>query len=234
MQLHESEAVFMCVWVWCPRGRMCSGGINCMGVWVTEPTCVGVRKHIWRVSCGPGVFGNSLQSTASVDFIILIAKCENISKAHIYTLQKHGGATRSGIRPKPLPHNRWPIPHACTLPWDRCLHVWSLVITASANYLETRRHRQRGYDGWVFDNYRTFDETSARSTPNKIKSQMTAHKKHQCSKTSKKGMFVARWQVWKDVVSQLLGCHVSFKVWVQHFLFCRKPSVVFLYIFKNQ
>lgn len=62
-----------------------------MGVWVTEPTCVGVRKHIWRVSCGPGVFGNSLQSTASVDFIILIAKCENISKAHIYTLQKHGG-----------------------------------------------------------------------------------------------------------------------------------------------
>lgn len=52
---------------------------------------MGVRKHIWRVSCGPGVFGNSLQSTASVDFIILIAKCENISKAHIYILHKHGG-----------------------------------------------------------------------------------------------------------------------------------------------
>lgn len=47
------------------------------------------------------------------------------------------------------------------LPWDRCLHVWSLVITASANYLETRRHHKRGYGGWVFDNYGTFDETSA-------------------------------------------------------------------------
>lgn len=51
---------------------------------------MGACKHIWRVSCGPGVFGNSLRSTASVDFIILIAKHENISKVHIYILQKWG------------------------------------------------------------------------------------------------------------------------------------------------
>lgn len=53
---------------------------------------MGARKHIWRVSCGPGVFGNSLRSAASVDFIILIAKRENISKACIYILQKREGA----------------------------------------------------------------------------------------------------------------------------------------------
>lgn len=139
-------------------------------------------------------------------------------RAFIYSRSGGGdGDTHSGIRPKPLQHNRWPIPHACTLPRDRCLHVWSLVITASANYLETRRHRQRSYNGWVFDNHRTFDETSATLTPNRIKSQMTAHKNPQCSESSKKRTFVARWQVWKDVVSQLLECHVSFEVWFQRF-----------------
>lgn len=66
------------------------------------------------------------------------------------------------------------------------------MITASANYLETRRRHKRGYDGGVFDNYRTFDETSAASTTNKIKSQMTAHKNPPSSESSKEGMFVAR------------------------------------------
>lgn len=122
---------------------------------------MGARKHIWRVSCGPGVFGNSLRSSASVDFIILIAERENISKVHISVLQKRGESD-----PNRYPPSRWPIPHACTLPWDRCLHVWSLVITAAANYLETRRHRRHGYNGRVFDNYRAFDETSATSTSN--------------------------------------------------------------------
>lgn len=114
-----------------------------MGVWVTEPTCVGARKHIWRVWCGPGVFGNSSRRAASVDFIILIAKHGNVLKARTHLEAK---GEHAGIRPKPggceqLRHwNRWPVPVVCTLPWDRCLHVWSLVITASANYLETRRH----------------------------------------------------------------------------------------------
>lgn len=63
---------------------------------MTEATCVGARKHIWRVSCGPGVFGNSLRSAASVDFIILIAKRENISKAYIYILQKRSGGVGGG------------------------------------------------------------------------------------------------------------------------------------------
>lgn len=65
-----------------------------MGVWVTEPTCVGVRKHIWRVSCGPGVFGNSLQSTASVDFIIFDCKMwKHLKSAHLYTPEARGGNT---------------------------------------------------------------------------------------------------------------------------------------------
>lgn len=129
---------------------------------------MGARKHIWRGSCGPRVFGNSLRSAASVDFIILIARHENISKAHISILQKReeeekggggGWGGRSGIRPKNCHATAdGQFPHAHPLPWDRCLRVWSLVITASANYLETRRRHKRGYNGAVFDNYRTFDE----------------------------------------------------------------------------
>lgn len=74
---------------------MCSCGINCMGVGVTELTRVGVCKHIWRVSCGLGVFGNSLRSAASVDFIILLAERGDILKAQIYVIQKQRGRQES-------------------------------------------------------------------------------------------------------------------------------------------
>lgn len=57
---------------------------------------MGARKHIWRGSCGPRVFGNSLRSAASVDFIILIARHENISKAHISILQKREEEEKGG------------------------------------------------------------------------------------------------------------------------------------------
>lgn len=141
---------------------------------------MGAREHIWRVSCGPRVFGNSLRSAASVDFIILIARHENISKhTFIYSRSRRrrvggewgwgwGDAQESNSKKRHATADGQ-FPHARPLPWDRCLRVWSLVITASANYLETRRHHKRGYNGGVFDNYRTFDETSATSTPNIIK-----------------------------------------------------------------
>lgn len=49
---------------------------------------MGAHKHIWRVSCGPGVFGNSLQSAASVDFVIWVAERADILKEQIYVIQK--------------------------------------------------------------------------------------------------------------------------------------------------
>lgn len=62
---------------------------------MTELTCVGANKHIWRVSCGPGVVGNSLRSAASVDFIILITERGDILKAQLYIIQTQSGGDQS-------------------------------------------------------------------------------------------------------------------------------------------
>lgn len=52
---------------------------------------MGAHKHIWRVPCGPGVFGNS---SASVDFIILIAERGDILKVQLSIVQKQRGEER--------------------------------------------------------------------------------------------------------------------------------------------